>query len=132
MSGLDLIVIGAGELGCRVAHRWKKLNQDAKVFLKTNSEKTERDAIWQAAGFETFSNEKERSVKAPYVVFCAPPTGKMRPLTLTMLTQYFMKALGFLRQRQLRFGRGRSPEIPLGGCRRAPVFCFHIFRRRLC
>jgi prephenate dehydrogenase len=70
----DLIVVGAGQLGCRVAQIWKKTYPDAQVFLKTRSDNEVRSAKWRKAGFCPLS-ASDTLVTAPYVVFSAPPTG---------------------------------------------------------
>ena len=79
-SNKNLIVAGAGKLGCRAAEIWKTLYPEAKVFLKTRTANVERSAKWKAAGYESFSNEKDQDLKAPFVIFCAPPQGKNNKL----------------------------------------------------
>ena len=70
----DLVVVGPGELGYRVATSWKRAHPEAAVYLKTRSEKEERSEKWRSAGFlPTASYDGVRP--APYVVFSAPPTG---------------------------------------------------------
>ena len=79
MAGIikDLIVVGPGELGYRVAMFWKRAHPEAKVYLKTRSDKKERSECWRGAGFLPASTYDDVS-PAPYVVFSAPPTGKGR------------------------------------------------------
>ena len=76
MAGIikDLIVVGPGELGYRVAAFWKRAHPEAKVYLKTRSDKKERAECWRGDGFLPASTYDGVS-PAPYVVFSAPPTG---------------------------------------------------------
>ena len=72
---MDLKVVGAGKLGCRVAFLWKQKFPQAKIYLKTRSFDEERSARWKSFGFHPISSEDDGNhVKAPFVVFCAPPT----------------------------------------------------------
>ncbi len=74
----NLIVVGSGELGCRVAALWKQSHPDATITLKTRSYKKEREDKWRAAGFCCLSDKdkhKKGEITAPYVVFSAPPSG---------------------------------------------------------
>ena len=83
----DLVVVGAGHLGCRVALKWQKLHPEAKVYLKTSTEKDERSLKWSEAGFVPISDEKGQVAKTPFVVFSAPPTatGALRSLKKSVL-----------------------------------------------
>ena len=71
----NLVIVGAGTLGCRVAHLWKLQYPDADVYLKTRTAKEERDAKWMALGFNPIHGED--ATKAPFVVFSAPPSGNI-------------------------------------------------------
>jgi len=70
---MDLKVVGAGSLGVRVALLWRTKFPEAKIYLKTKSDKPERSAKWKAGGFIPLSCEED-NVQADYAVFCAPPT----------------------------------------------------------
>ncbi len=70
----NLVVVGAGELGCRVATEWRLFFPKASIFLKTRSEKPERTKHWKQLGYDVLSPE-DNETKAPYVLFCTPPTG---------------------------------------------------------
>ena len=75
MKMSDLIIVGAGTLGKLVAKSWKAKNPEAKITLKFRSVDKERNAMLELEGFNVISKEKGEEVKAPLVVFCAPPTG---------------------------------------------------------
>jgi len=70
---MDLKIVGAGSLGVRVALLWKSKYPDAKIYLKTRSNKPGRSTLWREAGFIPVSAEDDTST-ANYVVFSAPPT----------------------------------------------------------
>ena len=72
----DLVVVGPGELGYRVAMIWKAAHPKAAVYLKTRSEKEERSERWRSAGFLPAASYDGVGA-APYVVFSAPPTGSL-------------------------------------------------------
>ena len=74
---MNLKVVGAGHLGIRIAVLWKESFPEASVFLKTKHNVPERSAKWQSLGYVPLSEEEENDsnrIKAPFVVFCAPPT----------------------------------------------------------
>jgi len=75
MADMSLKVVGAGMLGARVAILWKQKFPDAKIYLKTRSDKAERSAKWKAAGFIPLAQDTEDNVKAAYVVYSAPAAG---------------------------------------------------------
>jgi len=68
----NLIVVGAGELGCRVAQMWKGLFPQATVYLAAKTENEERERRWISLGYQPL----QAGQKAPCVLFCAPPSGK--------------------------------------------------------
>jgi len=80
---MDLKVVGAGQLGMRVAILWKESFPEASVTLKTKHENIERSEKWKSMGFDSVSEEEYKSnpVKAPFVVFCAPPTNNPNYVT---------------------------------------------------
>ena len=47
----ELLVVGPGELGARVATLWKSKFPEAKIVLKANREDHEREAKWESLGF---------------------------------------------------------------------------------
>jgi prephenate dehydrogenase len=71
----DLLVIGAGHLGARVAVMWRVKFPDSKIFLKTKSENAERSEKWRALGYEPVSSATPLDTirKFPYVVYSVPP-----------------------------------------------------------
>jgi len=71
----DLLVVGAGVLGLMVARKWHALYPGASVTLKFRSYNKERAETLGGEGFNVISKEKGENVKAPLVIFCAPPTG---------------------------------------------------------
>jgi len=71
----DLLIVGAGVLGMMVARKWLALYPGAKVTLKYRSYNKERAETLGGEGFSVISKEKGEDVKAPLVIFCAPPTG---------------------------------------------------------
>ena len=74
---MSLVVVGAGELGCRVAELWKARFPTAQVILRTKSDNPKRSSKWKSLGFETTSdsNAAESSLKASNVLLCTPPSG---------------------------------------------------------
>ena len=76
-STMNLKIVGAGELGIRIAMLWKQKFPDSDVFLKTQHDDPDRSRKWRSLGFKPLSCEyeqKKNRVTAPFVVFCAPPT----------------------------------------------------------
>ena len=71
----DLLVLGAGQLGCRVARKWQKQNSKSRIVLKFRSHNQERIDNLSKEGFSVISKEKGESCKSPFIVYCAPPTG---------------------------------------------------------
>ena len=71
----SLVVIGAGELGCRVAQVWRAAHPEARIILKTKTNKEERTLKWKNLGFDVAWEGGDDGIRAPYVVFCLPPTG---------------------------------------------------------
>ena len=65
---MDLKIVGAGSLGVRVALLWKSKYPDAKIYLKTRSNKPGRSTLWREAGFIPVSADDDTST-ANYVVF---------------------------------------------------------------
>jgi len=72
--GKDLKVVGAGHLGVRLGLLWQARFPNAKIYLKTHSDKPERSEKWRLAGFIPLSTTEDDDTVADYVVFCAPPT----------------------------------------------------------
>lgn len=70
----DLLVVGAGGLGMRVAQQWRELHPDALVACATWSDA--RHGNLRREGFIPIlsSDIVRSSVRAPYVIFCAPPS----------------------------------------------------------
>jgi len=89
----DLLVVGAGHLGARVAVLWKEKFPESKIFLKTKSDNAERTEKWRALGYEPFacSESLESIPKCPYVVYSVPPTSGCPLHMLTHLTWLFIK-----------------------------------------
>ena len=75
MTSKNLIVVGAGHLGCRAAEKWRQLHPDAKIFLKTHHDDPARTAKWTSMGYIPFTDKSPEVPKAPFVIFSAPPTG---------------------------------------------------------
>ena len=75
---MNLKIVGTGHLGVRLARLWKDMFPDATIILKTKRHDLNRTNKWKALGFDAVSEEEEsnpeQSTKAPFVVFCAPPT----------------------------------------------------------
>eukprot|EP00095_Tigriopus_kingsejongensis_P009169 maker-scaffold145_size311916-snap-gene-0.15 protein:Tk09169 transcript:maker-scaffold145_size311916-snap-gene-0.15-mRNA-1 annotation:"hypothetical protein GUITHDRAFT_64569" len=75
MGRQDLVIVGAGHLGCRIAEIWRGLYPKSDIFLKTRSIKADRDQLWTQLGYTPINPETESPPKTDLVVFCAPPTG---------------------------------------------------------
>jgi len=71
----DLLIAGAGQLGCLVAKQWKSANPQSKITLKFRSHNEERAKRLADEGFSVISQDGGEACIAPLVVFCAPPTG---------------------------------------------------------
>ena len=72
---MDLKVVGAGRLGCRVAYLWKKKFPESKIYLKTRSNDANRSAKWKSLGFIPLSFEDDKNhIQAKFVLFSAPPS----------------------------------------------------------
>jgi len=71
-SSKNLLVIGPGQLGARVATLWKERFPEAKIALKANKEDQKREAKWQSLGFVPYV--EDAGEKYPYVLFAAPRT----------------------------------------------------------
>ena len=67
----NLLVIGPGHLGARVATLWQKRFPEAKILLKAQRNDVEREAKWKSLGFESYQPGGEDIY--PNVVFSAPP-----------------------------------------------------------
>ena len=78
---MDLKIVGAGSLGVRVALLWKSKYPDAKIYLKTRSNKPGRSTLWREAGFIPVSADDDTST-ANYVVF------RYWPLFLLMISPF--------------------------------------------
>lgn len=63
----NLLVIGPGHLGARVATLWRERFPQAKIALKANRKDENREAKWQSLGFIPYDGEKY-----PNVLFAAP------------------------------------------------------------
>ena len=70
MDGNDLLVIGPGQLGARLATLWKRRFPYAKIALKAHRKDPDREAKWKSLGFVAF----EEGQKYSNVLFAAPPT----------------------------------------------------------
>jgi len=71
----ELLVVGPGELGARVATLWKSKFPEAKITLKANREDHEREAKWESLGFIPYKDSQQ---KYQNVLFAAPPGGDHR------------------------------------------------------
>jgi len=71
----DLLIAGAGHLGCLVARQWRAAHPGARVTLKYRSNNIERSNTLTEEGFSVISQEGGEPCTSPLVVFCAPPTG---------------------------------------------------------
>ena len=70
----DLLVIGPGHLGARVATLWQQKFPNAMIALKANRQDLNREAKWHSLGF--VSHQEENGRKYNYVLFSAPPSGQ--------------------------------------------------------
>lgn len=70
----DLLVIGPGHLGARVATLWQQKFPNAMIALKANRQDLNREAKWHSLGFISHQ-EEENGRKYNYVLFSAPPSG---------------------------------------------------------
>ena len=71
----DLLVIGPGHLGARVAILWQQKFPNAMIALKANRQDLNREAKWHSLGFISHQ-EEENGRKYNYVLFSAPPSGQ--------------------------------------------------------
>ena len=71
----DLLVIGPGHLGARVATLWQQKFPNAMIALKANRQDLNREAKWHSLGFISHQ-EEENGRKYNYVLFSAPPSGQ--------------------------------------------------------
>eukprot|EP00171_Calliarthron_tuberculosum_P016892 IDg16892t1 len=76
MERNDLLVIGAGSLGVRVAHRWRKRYPDSQITCATSS--TAKHARFEAEGF-TPALASELNTPTTSVLFCAPANYQVDP-----------------------------------------------------
>ena len=71
----DLLVIGAGHLGARVAVLWKNKFPEASIFLKTRTNNPERSQKWKALGYTPVACDTDSLIpKCQFVVYSVPPT----------------------------------------------------------
>ena len=66
----DLLVIGPGHLGARVATLWQQKFPKATIALKANRQDPNREAKLQSLGFMSAGGGRH---KYPNVLFSAPP-----------------------------------------------------------
>jgi len=69
-STSELLVVGPGHLGARVATLWKSRFPEAKITLKAHRDDPEREAKWKSLGFIPYKDEDH---KYQNVLFAAPP-----------------------------------------------------------
>ena len=71
----ELLVIGPGELGARVATVWKHKFPEAKIILKAHRKDPERENKWKSLGFIPYNEEELEGDQCKYqnVLFSAPP-----------------------------------------------------------
>ncbi len=71
----DLLVVGAGHLGTRVAVLWRNRFPECQIYLKTKTENAERSKKWRRLGYQPVaSTDNPRSIpKFPFVVYSVPP-----------------------------------------------------------
>ena len=70
----QLLVIGPGDLGARVATLWKEKFPDAQITLKANRNDPEREIKWKSLGFIPYKSEEDGKFhKYQNVLFSAPP-----------------------------------------------------------
>ena len=87
MEGNDLLIIGPGQLGSRVATLWKRRFPHAKIALKAHRTDPDREAKWKSLGFQAF----EEGLKYSNVLFfsLAFPLIAVKPTKLgPLLTKY--------------------------------------------
>ena len=70
----DLLVIGPGHLGARVATLWQQKFPNAMIALKANRQDLNREAKWHSLGF--ISHQEEKGRKYNNVLFSVPPSGQ--------------------------------------------------------
>lgn len=73
----NLLVIGPGHLGARVATLWKQKFPKAEVALKAKTDDPVRRQKWQSLGFTPY--EEGSGTLYPNVIFSAPPSGFVIP-----------------------------------------------------
>ncbi|TRY68641.1 hypothetical protein TCAL_08889 [Tigriopus californicus] len=72
----NLVIVGAGHLGCRVAQLWRESYPEARIVLKTRSFNEKRATLWSSLGYiPVSSKDPGEAEKSDCVIFCAPPTG---------------------------------------------------------
>ena len=69
---MNLLVIGPGHLGARVATLWQARYPEAKIALKAHRDDSDREAKWQSLGFIPYKDPNQRYSN---VLFAAPPSG---------------------------------------------------------
>eukprot|EP00403_Amphidinium_massartii_P017258 CAMPEP_0178420848 /NCGR_PEP_ID=MMETSP0689_2-20121128/26344_1 /TAXON_ID=160604 /ORGANISM="Amphidinium massartii, Strain CS-259" /LENGTH=293 /DNA_ID=CAMNT_0020042343 /DNA_START=117 /DNA_END=998 /DNA_ORIENTATION=+ len=75
----DLLVVGAGYLGQRVAKRWLRMHPNARVVGVTNtdaSHETLRAEGIEATTVDDLKSQADAGGRFPYVVFSAPPRSR--------------------------------------------------------
>ena len=80
----DLLVIGPGHLGARVATLWQQKFPNAMIALKANRQDLNREAKWHSLGFIS-SHQEEKGRKYNNVLFSAPPSGQYMYIYYTSL-----------------------------------------------
>lgn len=83
VANRTLVVVGAGNLGCRVAELWRQKYPDATIYLRTHTHVPERTDKWKKLGYHTVCDESADSTadphdlpfKAPFLIYCVPPHG---------------------------------------------------------
>ena len=80
----DLLVIGPGHLGARVATLWQQKFPNAMIALKANRQDLNREAKWHSLGFIS-SHHEEKGRKYNNVLFSAPPSGQYMYIYYTSL-----------------------------------------------
>lgn len=93
----DLLVVGPGVLGKRIAEQWK-LTMSTNVVGKTRSDATRKELLsLPSCPFEkVVTSWQELDSKVfKYVIFCAPPSGNDDyPAEVTKSTKYYDKNFG--------------------------------------
>ena len=70
----ELLVIGPGDLGARVATLWKEKFPEAQITLKANRNDPDRESKWQSLGYIPYISEEDGKFhKYQNVLFAAPP-----------------------------------------------------------